>query len=98
MHTGELISRANSDVRAVQQYLVTAPTVFVQCAVVIVAFAEMFTISVPLTLVTMVSLPLTFLFGIIMRKRISSGFLAHPGPARGRRDDRRGERVRGADR
>jgi ATP-binding cassette, subfamily B, bacterial len=71
VHTGELISRANSDVRAVQQYLVTAPTVFTQCAVVIVAFVEMFTISVPLTLVTMVSLPLTFLFGIIMRKRIS---------------------------
>jgi ATP-binding cassette subfamily B protein len=69
-HTGQLISRANSDVRAVQQYLVTAPTVFVQCAVIIVAFAEMFTISVPLTLVTMVSLPLTFLFGYIMRKRI----------------------------
>jgi ATP-binding cassette subfamily B protein len=69
-HTGQLISRANSDVRAVQQYLVTAPTVFVQCAVVVVAFAEMFTISVPLTLVTMVSLPLTFLFGYIMRKRI----------------------------
>ncbi len=68
--TGQLISRANSDVRAVQQYLVTAPTVFVQCAVVIVAFAEMFTINVPLTLVTMVSLPLTFVFGFIMRKRI----------------------------
>ncbi len=69
-HTGQLISRANSDVRAVQQYLVTAPTVFVQCAVIIVAFAEMFTISVPLTLVTMVSLPLTFLFGYVMRRRI----------------------------
>jgi ATP-binding cassette, subfamily B, bacterial len=69
-HTGQLISRANSDVRAVQQYLVTAPTVFVQCAVVIVAFAEMFTINVPLTLVTMVTLPLTFVFGFIMRKRI----------------------------
>jgi len=69
-HTGQLISRANSDVRAVQQYLVSAPTVFVQCAVVIVAFVEMFAISIPLTLVTMVSLPLTFVFGIIMRKRI----------------------------
>jgi ATP-binding cassette, subfamily B, bacterial len=69
-HTGELISRANSDVRAVQQYLVSAPTVFVQCAVVIVAFVEMFAINVPLTLVTMLSLPLTFVFGVIMRKRI----------------------------
>ena len=67
---GQLISRANSDVRAVQQYLVMAPTVFVQCAVVIVAFVEMFLINVPLTLVTMASIPLTLLFGIIMRKRI----------------------------
>jgi ATP-binding cassette subfamily B protein len=70
VHTGELISRANSDVRAVQQYLVSAPTVLVQCGVIVVAFAEMFTISVPLTLVTLVSLPLTFIFGIIMRRRI----------------------------
>jgi ATP-binding cassette subfamily B protein len=69
-HTGQLISRANSDVRAVQQYLVTAPTVFVQCAVLVVAFVQMFTINVPLTLVTMVSLPLTFLAGYFMRKRI----------------------------
>jgi ATP-binding cassette subfamily B protein len=69
-HTGQLISRANSDVRAVQLYLVTAPTVFVQCAVVLVAFAEMLTINVPLTLVTMVTLPLTFVFGYVMRKRI----------------------------
>jgi ATP-binding cassette subfamily B protein len=69
-HTGELISRANSDVRAVQQYLVSAPTVLVQCSVIIVAFAEMFTLSVPLTLVTLVSLPLTFIFGIMMRRRI----------------------------
>jgi ATP-binding cassette, subfamily B, bacterial len=69
-HTGELISRANSDVRAVQQYLISAPTVFVQCMVVVVAFTEMFAISVPLTLVTMLSLPLTFVFGLVMRRRI----------------------------
>lgn len=67
---GQLISRANSDVRAVQQYLVMAPTVFVQCAVVLIAFAEMFTINVPLTLVTMLSLPITLVVGVIMRKKI----------------------------
>lgn len=67
---GQLISRANSDVRSVQQYLVMAPTVFVQCAVVLIAFAEMFTINVPLTLVTMLSLPVTVAVGVIMRKKI----------------------------
>ncbi len=67
---GQLISRANSDVRSVQQYLVMAPTVFVQCAVVLIAFAEMFLINVPLTLVTMLSLPITLAVGVIMRKKI----------------------------
>jgi ATP-binding cassette, subfamily B, bacterial len=67
---GQLISRANSDVRAVQQYLVTGPTVLVQCTVIIIAFVEMFTLNVQLTLVTAVSLPITLLVGIIMRKKI----------------------------
>ncbi len=67
---GQLISRANSDVRAVQQYLVMAPTVFVQCAVVLIAFAEMFTINVPLTLVTILSLPITVAVGVVMRKKM----------------------------
>ena len=67
---GQLISRANSDVRAVQQYLVMAPTVLVQCAVIFIAFAEMFTINIQLTLVTAISLPITFLVGVAMRKKI----------------------------
>ncbi len=67
---GQLISRANSDVRAVQQYLVMAPTVLVQCAVILVAFAEMFALNVPLTLITAISLPITFIVGIFMRKQM----------------------------
>ena len=67
---GQLISRANSDVRAVQQYLVMAPTVLVQCAVIVVAFGQMFALNVPLTLVTAISLPITFVVGIFMRKQM----------------------------
>ena len=70
VQSGQLISRSNSDVRAVQMYLVMAPTVFVQCAVVVIAFAEMFTLNVPLTLITMGALPLTFAAGVAMRKKI----------------------------
>ncbi|MCU1494129.1 MAG: putative transporter ATP-binding protein, partial [Acidimicrobiaceae bacterium] len=70
VQSGQLISRSNSDVRAVQMYLAMAPTVFVQCAVVVIAFVEMYTINAPLTLVTMVSLPLTFAVGVAMRKKI----------------------------
>src|SRR5487761_2003780 len=67
---GQLISRANSDVRAVQQYLVMAPTVLVQCAVIVVAFGQMFALNVPLTLVTAISLPITCIVGIFMRKQM----------------------------
>jgi ATP-binding cassette, subfamily B, bacterial len=67
---GQLISRANSDVRAVQQYLVQAPTVLVQCAVIVVAFVEMFQLNAQLTLVTAICLPVTFLVGVAMRKKI----------------------------
>jgi ATP-binding cassette subfamily B protein len=67
---GQLISRANSDVRAVQQYLVMAPTVMVQCSVILVAFGEMLSLNVQLTLVTALSLPITFAVGVAMRKKI----------------------------
>jgi ATP-binding cassette subfamily B protein len=67
---GQLISRANSDVRAVQQYLVMAPTVLVQCMVILVAFVEMFSLNAQLTLITAVSLPITLIVGIAMRKRM----------------------------
>ena len=70
VQVGQLISRANSDVRAVQQYLVMAPTVFVQCAVVLIAFAEMFSLNAQLTLITMLSLPITLVVGMIMRTKI----------------------------
>ncbi len=67
---GQLISRANSDVRAVQMYLVLAPTILVQCCVLGVAFAEMATVNVPLTLIIAVSLPLTLITGVGMRKQM----------------------------
>ena len=67
---GELISRANSDVRAVQQYLVMAPTVLVQCSVILVAMAEMFSLNIQLALVIALSLPITFGIGLAMRRRI----------------------------
>ncbi|HTW98323.1 MAG TPA: ABC transporter ATP-binding protein [Acidimicrobiales bacterium] len=70
VQSGQLISRANSDIRAVQLYLVMAPAILVQCAVVVLAFGEMLAIDVPLALVTMATMPLTFVCGVFMRKRI----------------------------
>jgi ATP-binding cassette subfamily B protein len=57
-------------VRAVQMYLVVAPTILVQCGVLVVAFIEMATMNVPLTLIIGLSLPLTFIVGLAMRKQI----------------------------
>ncbi|MDQ6608164.1 MAG: hypothetical protein M3Z06_16660, partial [Actinomycetota bacterium] len=37
VQTGQLISRANSDIRSVQMYLTFAPAIIVQCSVAVVA-------------------------------------------------------------
>lgn len=56
--SGQLISRANSDVRAVQLFLAFAPFVMVQCLGAVVAFGFMLSIDVVLAFATMATLPL----------------------------------------
>ena len=41
VQSGQLISRANSDIRSVQMYLTFGPSIIVQCLVAVVAFAYM---------------------------------------------------------
>ena len=41
VQSGQLISRANSDIRSVQMYLTFAPLILVQCSVAVLAFVEM---------------------------------------------------------
>jgi ATP-binding cassette subfamily B protein len=67
---GELMSRANSDVRAVQIYLVSAPSIFVQCSIAPIVFVLMLVVSVPLALLTMATVPFTFWIGLRMRRRM----------------------------
>jgi ATP-binding cassette subfamily B protein len=66
--SGQLISRANSDIRAVQLYLTFGPSIVVQCSVVVVAFIEMLAMNVPLALVAMVAMPFVYWVGVHMRK------------------------------
>ena len=68
VQTGQLISRANSDIRSVQMYLTFAPFILVQCAIGVVAFAFMLTISVPLAFVAMAMTPAVFWIGTRMRQ------------------------------
>jgi ATP-binding cassette subfamily B protein len=68
VQSGQLISRANSDIRSVQMYMTFAPLILVQCSMAVIAFCIMLTISVPLALVAMATMPLVYWTGVRMRK------------------------------
>jgi ATP-binding cassette subfamily B protein len=68
VQTGQLISRANSDIRSVQRYLAFAPSILVQCAIALVAFGYMLSINVPLAFVAMATTPLVYVVSARMRK------------------------------
>ncbi|HEX3947015.1 MAG TPA: ABC transporter ATP-binding protein, partial [Acidimicrobiales bacterium] len=68
VQSGQLISRANSDIRSVQMYMTFAPMILVQCCIGVVAFAYMLSIDVTLALVAMVTMPFVYLVGVRMRK------------------------------
>ena len=70
VQSGQLISRANSDIRSVQMYLTFAPMILVQCSIAVVAFIFMLSISVPLAFVAMISMPFIYLVGVKMRKSL----------------------------
>jgi ATP-binding cassette subfamily B protein len=68
VQSGQLISRANSDIRSVQMYMTFAPMILVQCSIALVAFGFMLWINVPLAFVAMVTMPFVYLTGVKMRK------------------------------
>jgi ATP-binding cassette, subfamily B, bacterial len=70
VQSGQLISRANSDIRSVQMYLTFAPMILVQCSIALVAFGFMLSINVLLALVAMATMPLVYLVGLRMRRSI----------------------------
>jgi ATP-binding cassette subfamily B protein len=68
VQSGQLISRANSDIRSVQMYSTFAPLIVVQSFIGVLAFIFMLRISVPLALVAMVIMPILYVVGIKMRR------------------------------
>jgi ATP-binding cassette subfamily B protein len=70
VQSGELMSRANSDIRSVQMYLATAPVVIAQCAVAFVVLGQMLLVSVPLALVAMATMPFVSIIGVHMRRKL----------------------------
>jgi ATP-binding cassette subfamily B protein len=68
VQSGQLISRANSDIRSVQMYSTFAPLIVVQCFIGVLAFGFMLSINVPLALVALTVMPALYVVGIKMRR------------------------------
>jgi ATP-binding cassette subfamily B protein len=68
VQSGQLISRANSDIRSVQMYMTFAPLILVQCSMAVVAFVFMLSINVPLAFIAMATMPFVYFTGVKMRK------------------------------
>ncbi len=67
VQTGQLVSRANSDIRAVQMLLAFAPFMAMMMMTFVLAFGFMLTKDVLLTLVAVSTLPLVFILGVKLR-------------------------------
>src|ERR1039458_7013012 len=68
VQSGQLISRANSDIRSVQMYTVFAPLILVQCCIGVIAFGFMLYYSPLLALVALAMMPALYYIGVRMRK------------------------------
>jgi ATP-binding cassette subfamily B protein len=68
VQSGQLISRANSDIRSVQMYSIFAPLIIVQCFIGVVAFGFMLSINWVLALISMIVMPILYVVGIKMRR------------------------------
>jgi ATP-binding cassette subfamily B protein len=68
VQSGQLISRANSDIRSVQMYTTFAPLILVQCGIGIIAFGFMLHYSPLLAVVALAMMPFLYFIGVRMRK------------------------------
>lgn len=67
-NTGQLVSRANSEARAVQRFVVYAPYLLMMSGTFVLALGYMLSIDVVLTLVAIAFLPPIFLLGVRLRR------------------------------
>jgi len=68
VQSGQLVSRANSDIRSVQMYSTFAPLIIVQCSIGVLAFGFMLKIDAELAFIAMIVMPILYFVGIRMRK------------------------------
>jgi ATP-binding cassette subfamily B protein len=62
--TGQLLARANGDIRAVQMFLTYGPVMILSLASLVVAIGLMLAISVPLTLASLAPVPIVAVIGL----------------------------------
>jgi ATP-binding cassette subfamily B protein len=70
VQTGQLISRANSDIRSIQMFLAFGPMIATSMLSFVAALILMLQMHVLLTLVAAISLPFVYQTGLSMRKRL----------------------------
>ena len=70
MPAGEVISRANSDIRSIQLLLAFGPLAGLSTISFLMAFAFMLSIHVPLALVTVSTMPLVYVLGQRLRDQV----------------------------
>jgi len=68
VQSGQLISRANSDIRSVQMYSTFAPLILVQSTIGVLAFGFMLKIDPLLACIAMIVMPILYVVGIKMRR------------------------------
>jgi ATP-binding cassette, subfamily B, bacterial len=68
VQSGQLISRANSDIRSVQMYSTFAPLILVQTSIGVLAFGFMLKIDPLLACIAMIVMPILYVVGIKMRR------------------------------
>jgi ATP-binding cassette subfamily B protein len=68
VQSGQLISRANSDIRSVQMFLTFLPIVSLSLVSFLVALGIMLSINVTLTLVAVAPIPFIYVVGVRMRE------------------------------
>ena len=68
--SGEVISRANSDIRSIQLLLAFGPLAILSIFSFLLAFALMLSIHIPLTLVTISCMPFVYILAQKMRDRV----------------------------
>lgn len=70
VQSGQIISRANSDIRSVQMVAAFAPLMAMSLLSFVVAFAVMVSIDVPLTLMAVAPLPFVYVIGARLRNLV----------------------------